>query len=595
MVELVITGNGLNQKLRFQLTEGKVIRLGRAPRKGWAVPWDRHISREHADIEWSSNVLKVRRLETARNSIRYKDNPVETCELTFGERFQIGETVFELVCTDPGTGTELLIEELSFRQGDLDSIGFSNPEHQLHLLSRLPNLMARSESDADFATALVGLLLEALPRASAAAVLSYEQPGGEQQQREPRIIQMDSRSGLAQFQPSHTLVQESLTRGESVLHVWEKEVSEQELLKYSRFGDLDWAFCIPMRFESCRSWCFYVTGRSSRRGGRQPQGSRDLKQELRFAELLAQFIGAVHQIRMLEHRQGEMSNFFPPAVMEVLIEETEASRLRMMPREGDYTVLFCDVRGFSRRAEKSRHNLLDLLNRVSHALSVMTRNIMKHEGVIADFQGDAALAYWGWPSALDEGPMPACRAALAMYEQFRSANQIPDHPLAGFEVGIGIGHGVAVAGQIGTKEQAKVGVFGPVVNLASRLEGLTKQFQVPILVDEATAEFARQHLPPEEGRCRRLARVQPAGMETVLNVSQLMPPAGREGALDDEQVALHQRGIDCMVEGDWERAMQLFDRLPAHDLSKLLPMIYMAEHGYVAPNGWDGTIVLSGK
>ena len=80
-----------------------------------------------------------------------------------------------------------------------------------------------------------------------------------------------------------------------------------------------------------------------------------------------------------------------------------------------------------------------------------------------------------------------------------------------------------MAGKIGTEAQSKVGVFGPVVNMASRLESMTKQLRVPILLDEATARYAREHLPVSEGRVRKLCKLRPYGMETAMLVSQLLP------------------------------------------------------------------------
>ena len=103
---------------------------------------------------------------------------------------------------------------------------------------------------------------------------------------------------------------------------------------------------------------------------------------------------------------------------------------------------------------------------------------------------------------------------------------MPDELLEGFSCGVGIAHGRAVAGQIGTAQQAKIGVFGPVVNQGSRIEGLTRMFGVNVCVDEATANFVRKLLPASEGCCRRLANVRPKGMDVALLVSELLPPEG---------------------------------------------------------------------
>ena len=89
-----------------------------------------------------------------------------------------------------------------------------------------------------------------------------------------------------------------------------------------------------------------------------------------------------------------------------------------------------------------------------------------------------------------------------------------------------------MAGKIGTVDQVKVTVFGPVVNLASRLEGMTKILRAPILLDEATAAAVRRQVPREVARVRRLAVVRPYGLDTPLEVSELLPPAAAVPAAD---------------------------------------------------------------
>src|SRR5262249_15225984 len=155
--------------------------------------------------------------------------------------------------------------------------------------------------------------------------------------------------------------------------------------------------------------------------------------------------------------------------------------------ETPVTVLFCDLRGSCKIAEEGQHEMLGLWDRVSEALGIMTSSIIDHDGVIGDFQGDAAMGFWGWPLAGDDQVEQAARAALRILRRFGRAAVEDDSALKGFACGIGIAHGPAIAGRLGTAEQFKVGVFGPVVNLASRLESMTRRFGVPILIDENCA------------------------------------------------------------------------------------------------------------
>src|SRR5262249_17338189 len=152
------------------------------------------------------------------------------------------------------------------------------------------------------------------------------------------------------------------------------------------------------------------------------------------------------------------------------------------------TILFCDLRGSCKIADDAQDNLAGLWDRISTALSIMTGSIIERDGVIGDFQGDAAMGFWGWPLKTADQIERAARAALSIRKQFAEASAKGNNPLAGFHCGIGIAHGRAYAGQLGTSDQAKVGVYGPRVNLASRLESLTKTFQVPILIDDQVAQ-----------------------------------------------------------------------------------------------------------
>jgi len=132
----------------------------------------------------------------------------------------------------------------------------------------------------------------------------------------------------------------------------------------------------------------------------------------------------------------------------------------------------------------------------------------------------------GWPLPQEDAVLRACKAALAIRAEYAAASCEDDHPLSDFRIGIGIATGRAVAGKIGTVDQVKITVFGPVVNLASRLEGLTKLLRAPILIDEMSARALRAQAPPTVARIRRVARVRPYGLDTPLEVCELLPPAG---------------------------------------------------------------------
>jgi adenylate cyclase len=236
-----------------------------------------------------------------------------------------------------------------------------------------------------------------------------------------------------------------------------------------------------------------------------------------------------------------------------------------------------------------------LLKTVSEALGVMTAGIIERDGAIADFQGDAVLGFWGWPVQHEDGPLPACRAALAIHKAFHEAVNGINPLLRGFSVGIGIAHGKALAGQIGTRRQAKVGVFGPVVNQGSRLEGLTKKFGVPICIDQQTAKLIHPALSKSDGRLRRLARVRPAGMDTALEVHALLPPAELLPEVTDADIEDHDAALTALIDGRWAEAAAALTHLPDKDGPAQFLRAFLAERGLNPPLNWDGVISLNQK
>jgi len=217
------------------------------------------------------------------------------------------------------------------------------------------------------------------------------------------------------------------------------------------------------------------------------------------------------------------------------------------------------------------------------------------QDVVGDFQGDAAMGFWGWPLKQDDAVRRTCEAALAIRAEFEKAAEESDSPLAAFQAGIGIATGQAVAGKIGTVDQVKVTVFGPAVNLASRLEGMTKILRAPILLDETTAQAVRREVPREVARARRLAGVRPYGLDAPLEVSELVPPESRYPLLTDEHLAHCDAAVEALVAGRWSEALELLHRTPTEDLATDFLTVYIAQHNRTPPPGWDGVIRLSSK
>jgi len=537
-IQIRVTGRQPNQILLMVLEPSQIIRIGRAPKNGWAIPWDKTISREHADLRWSDQKLHVEMTATARNPIVYQNRMTKRLAINPGESFQIGLTTFhttEVPSNLVGTSSDdpqvmhsdeeqfPVASEQAFSLDDLRRVAFRNSEHQMEVLSKLPQVIAISNTDTELVRLLSQLLLEAISVADAVAIAQFDLSTLAELQADhnvasrPLTMHVETRDRFSgRFVPSRRLLYKALNDQKSVAHIWDPDVSGQ----YTMSEGFGWAFCTPILGEANHGWCMYVSGK----GGRDNLivSEDDLASDLRFTELVGQFIGSIRHVRLLHRQKTQLSSFFSPKVMRGLTEKNPQDALK--PSEKNISVLFCDIRGFSKKSEQLQDDLLTLLKSVKSALGIMARGILEADGAIADFQGDAALGFWGWPTEGGDGPIPACRAALAIYEGFHHEIAVEESLLDGFAVGLGVAHGRALAGQVGTEHQAKVGVFGPVVNQGARLEAMTKQFAVPICVDETTAEYAIEHLSAAEGRIRQLARVRPKGMDTPMTVYALLPP-----------------------------------------------------------------------
>ncbi len=163
-------------------------------------------------------------------------------------------------------------------------------------------------------------------------------------------------------------------------------------------------------------------------------------------------------------------------------------------------------------------------------------------------------------------------------------------------MGIGIATGKAVAGKIGTVDQVKVTVFGPVVNLASRLEGMTKILHAPILLDEA---HGRRRAGQHAGRCGPTA---PRGDRQALRHGQtgrghrVAAALGRAfPTLSDENIADYEQALEDLLAGRWPQAFERLHRVPAEDRVKDFLTVFIAQHNRTPPDNWTGVIPLTSK
>lgn len=590
MLELVAQGPEPLQRWRREVSPGGPYVLGRGSDADFPVPWDSRISRRHLLIRAEPERLHVELAVGASNPVYVAGEPTASFDLAEGGRFAAGETTFVVRRLSAGSFNRTPVEQAAFDVETLRSVRFEDADRRIEVLTRLPDVILGTASATELHGRLVELILSGIPRADAAAVVSGRQID------DVSVLYRDRRRLLdGEIRPSGRLVADALGSGRSVLHVWDAASGDGPFTVAAEF---DWAFCTPLPLAGTTPAGLYVAGRLdaaglTRSGIAHPAAATALQADVKFTELVGEILRSVLRLNDLERQTAGLRQFLAPPILAALGEGFDAKLLE--PRECDATVLFCDLRGFSAKAEEASGDLLGLLDRVSRALGTMTTAILAHGGVTGDFLGDAALAFWGWPFASEQAPLDACRAALAIRHEFVRAAGEPDHPLRDFRVGIGVAHGPAVAGKIGTREQVKFTVFGPIVNLASRLEGMTKQLRVPILLDEATATIVRTRMSRSEARIRRLARVLPYGSDRQLVVSELLPSADAPGELSDADLTLYESAVDAFTDGRWDEAYRLLHRMPPEDRAPDFLNQLITAHNRVRPPGWDGVVRLATK
>jgi adenylate cyclase len=202
----------------------------------------------------------------------------------------------------------------------------------------------------------------------------------------------------------------------------------------------------------------------------------------------------------------------------------------MQPQQCTITVLFSDIRGFTTLSEKSSPDEVVALLNAYFARQVDV--IFAHGGTLDKFIGDAIMAFWGAPIAQHDQADRALAAAVEMQKvKDEFVASLPPH-LRHFDVGIGLHTGPAVVGMVGSDRRVDYTAIGDTVNLASRIEGLTKSL-APLLFSDATRAALTG-----QWACRSVGSTQVKGREKPVSLFTL----SGDGAIPDIPAMKHEEG-----------------------------------------------------
>ena len=260
------------------------------------------------------------------------------------------------------------------------------------------------------------------------------------------------------------------------------------------------------------------------------------------------------------------------------------------------TILFSDLIGFTTLSEKADPEAL--VTQLNEHLSRMTSVIFNNGGTLDKFIGDAIMAVWGNVRSLGtaQDAKNAARAALAMRQELAQLNQKwRGEGRMGLGMGIGVNQGEVIVGNIGSQERMDPTVIGDAVNLASRLEGLTRVYGADILVGASAAELVR-----EEVYLRSVARVQVKGKTKPVDVFTFI--GSRNEDVDPELLKWlesYEEGLEKFRARDFTQAKILFSRFLEFYPDDLLAKMYLSrslEYEHTPPDeAWDAVEVFQKK
>ena len=315
-----------------------------------------------------------------------------------------------------------------------------------------------------------------------------------------------------------------------------------------------------------------------------------------FNSLIENAISLKKKIKFEKNIRKAFSRFVPEQIIDELVNGAAQSDKVGVGEKRDVAILFSDIRSFTSISELNKpETIVAFLNRY---FTTMCTIIKKHGGTIDKFIGDAIMALFGAPVSYEDN----ARRAVAAAAEMRQA--LPSVPLEDlilpegmkFNIGIGIHYGDVIVGSIGSQEKTDYSVIGDNVNLASRMEGLTKTYGSMILVTDAVKKDIYKTTGGDGGfEFRYLDDVKVKGKEKAVPIYAI------DQSRDEFSKAYrdyYQKGFELYKEGNWTLAREYFEKtvgeLP-EDKAAHLMLERCIEFEKNPPEKWDGAITFHTK
>lgn len=298
-----------------------------------------------------------------------------------------------------------------------------------------------------------------------------------------------------------------------------------------------------------------------------------------------------YQAVLAQKKEAKIRNIFQKYVPQELIDRFFQNPESMLVGENrELAVLFSDIRSFTTISESMRPD--DLVNSLNRYFSVMVDLIMNRNGIIDKYIGDAIMAFFGAPVHREDDAFEAVMAGIEMTEQIRIFNQKQTElGKPEFRIGVGINYGEVTVGNIGTDKKMDYTVIGDMVNLASRLEGLTKPYHQELIISESLFPHIDGRLP-----WRLLDSVAVKGKKKGVRI---YTAARRLNKVQERAWDIHNRAMEAYYRRDFAGAIEGFDQvmgLLENDANALMLRERCRRYRDDPPPAeWDGVEVMKSK
>jgi adenylate cyclase len=315
------------------------------------------------------------------------------------------------------------------------------------------------------------------------------------------------------------------------------------------------------------------------------------------------FSSFVREQKQRRRIRSAFSQYLSPALVEQLAQSPE--KLVLGGEEREMTIMFSDVRGFTTISESYKHDPHGLTTLMNRFLTPLTNAILDRKGTIDKYMGDAIMAFWNAPLDDDAHQVNACDAALDMLDRIDALNKQREveaehggHVYIPINVGVGLNTGICVVGNMGSDLRFDYSVLGDSVNLASRLEGQSKEYGFPIIVGSKTALAVKEKFAILE-------------LDFIMVKGKTEPEviyaiAGRQDMAQSERFQrlrnLTIEMLACYRSRDWDGALAAIERGQATDVAHSLELLYdlyvkriQSYQQNPPPEDWNGAFALLTK